>query len=293
MPTSAKLLAEMKLLHPQLIDLSLGRVERLLGKLGSPHTKLPPVVHVAGTNGKGSVTAYLKAMLEASGARVHVYTSPHLVRHGVSSLPAPTVKAPPAGNIDVLTRTQARTARRHRFEIRRRPSPASRRRAPAQWPRRPLDATNVVSARHSSSPIARSLREARTRSQIAYEAGIHRAGVRSSCRGRAGARAWSAGPRVGAPLVVGRPFDTTSSAGARSRSELLLDLPLPLLIGRHRSSTPARRCRLPAGAPALGLDESRSRPAYVGALAGPPQRLTPSAAVAVALRVRALARRRP
>src|SRR3989304_4362783 len=80
MPTSAKLLAEMKLLHPQLIDLSLGRVERLLGQLGGPHTKLPPVVHLAGTNGKGSVTAYLKAILEAAGARVHVYTSPHLVR---------------------------------------------------------------------------------------------------------------------------------------------------------------------------------------------------------------------
>ena len=67
-------------LHPRVIDLSLGRIERLLGRLGDPHLKLAPVVHVAGTNGKGSVIAYLRAALEASGRRVHVYTSPHLVR---------------------------------------------------------------------------------------------------------------------------------------------------------------------------------------------------------------------
>ena len=52
-PTSDRLLAELKLLHPKLIDLSLGRVERLLAKLGNPHKRLPPVIHVAGTNGKG------------------------------------------------------------------------------------------------------------------------------------------------------------------------------------------------------------------------------------------------
>jgi dihydrofolate synthase/folylpolyglutamate synthase len=74
------LLASMKQLHPLLIDLSLERVERMLAELGSPHKKLPPVVHIAGTNGKGSTTAFLKAMLEAAGKRVHVYTSPHLVR---------------------------------------------------------------------------------------------------------------------------------------------------------------------------------------------------------------------
>lgn len=74
------LLARMKQLHPLLIDLSLDRVERLLAELGSPHEHLPPVVHIAGTNGKGSTTAFLKAMLEAAGKRVHVYTSPHLVR---------------------------------------------------------------------------------------------------------------------------------------------------------------------------------------------------------------------
>jgi len=67
-------------LHPKIIDLSLDRVWRLLEKVGHPERHLPPVVHVAGTNGKGSVIAYLRAMLEAAGKRVHVYTSPHLVR---------------------------------------------------------------------------------------------------------------------------------------------------------------------------------------------------------------------
>jgi dihydrofolate synthase/folylpolyglutamate synthase len=67
-------------LHPKLIDLSLGRMEALLAKLGHPERRLPPVIHVAGTNGKGSTCAFLRAIGEAAGQRVHVYTSPHLVR---------------------------------------------------------------------------------------------------------------------------------------------------------------------------------------------------------------------
>jgi dihydrofolate synthase/folylpolyglutamate synthase len=80
MRTSNDVLAELKTLHPRSIDLSLSRIERLLGKLGNPQDRLPPVIHVAGTNGKGSFTAFLKAMLQAAGKRVHTYTSPHLVR---------------------------------------------------------------------------------------------------------------------------------------------------------------------------------------------------------------------
>jgi dihydrofolate synthase/folylpolyglutamate synthase len=67
-------------LYPRLIDLSLTRLERLLGALGHPERALPPVLHVAGTNGKGSTCAFLRAMGEAAGLRTHVYTSPHLVR---------------------------------------------------------------------------------------------------------------------------------------------------------------------------------------------------------------------
>lgn len=81
--TSSRLQARLDALlalHPKLIDLSLGRVERLLAALGNPQLRLPPVIHVAGTNGKGSTVAYLQAILEATGYRVHAYTSPHLVR---------------------------------------------------------------------------------------------------------------------------------------------------------------------------------------------------------------------
>lgn len=67
-------------LHPKVIDLSLHRVLALLDKLGHPQNHLPPVIHVAGTNGKGSTIAYLRAFFEAAGLRAHVYTSPHLVR---------------------------------------------------------------------------------------------------------------------------------------------------------------------------------------------------------------------
>jgi dihydrofolate synthase/folylpolyglutamate synthase len=68
-------------LHPKRIDLSLERIERLLAALDHPERKLPPVIHVAGTNGKGSTVAFLRAILEAAGKRTHVYTSPHLVRY--------------------------------------------------------------------------------------------------------------------------------------------------------------------------------------------------------------------
>jgi dihydrofolate synthase / folylpolyglutamate synthase len=78
--TSDLVLERLARLHPKLIDLSLGRVERLLAALGNPQEKLPPVVHVAGTNGKGSTIATLRACLEAGGYRVHTYISPHLVR---------------------------------------------------------------------------------------------------------------------------------------------------------------------------------------------------------------------
>jgi dihydrofolate synthase/folylpolyglutamate synthase len=67
-------------LHPRLIDLSLDRLLRLLAQLGHPEQNLPPVIHVAGTNGKGSTTAFLRAIAEGVGLRTHVYTSPHLVR---------------------------------------------------------------------------------------------------------------------------------------------------------------------------------------------------------------------
>ena len=73
-------LARLHGLYPRLIDLKLDRLQRLLADLGNPERRLPPVIHVAGTNGKGSVCAFARAVAEAAGLRVHVFTSPHLVR---------------------------------------------------------------------------------------------------------------------------------------------------------------------------------------------------------------------
>ncbi|MCB5174952.1 bifunctional folylpolyglutamate synthase/dihydrofolate synthase [Microvirga lenta] len=80
MDSSDALIARFLALHPKTIDLSLGRIQRLLGELGHPERRLPPTIHVAGTNGKGSTIAFMRAILESAGLAVHVYTSPHLVR---------------------------------------------------------------------------------------------------------------------------------------------------------------------------------------------------------------------
>ena len=74
-----EILKRLELLHPKIIDLKLDRVKRLLRKLGNPEKSIPPVIHVAGTNGKGSTIAMIKAGLQRSGFRTHTYTSPHLV----------------------------------------------------------------------------------------------------------------------------------------------------------------------------------------------------------------------
>src|SRR3954467_4869719 len=77
---SDRVLTRLMRLHPKKIDLTLGRIERLLAALGNPQDRLPPAVHIAGTNGKGSTLATLRACFETAGYRVHAYPSPHLVR---------------------------------------------------------------------------------------------------------------------------------------------------------------------------------------------------------------------
>ncbi len=78
--SAATILARLGRLHPKRIDLGLERITRLLARLGQPQTRLPPVVHIAGTNGKGSLGAFQRAIFAAAGLRVHAYVSPHLVR---------------------------------------------------------------------------------------------------------------------------------------------------------------------------------------------------------------------
>ncbi len=77
---STAVLERLLSLHPKKIDLALDRILRLLHELGDPHLRMPPTIHVAGTNGKGSVCAFSRAMLEAQGLKVHMHISPHLVR---------------------------------------------------------------------------------------------------------------------------------------------------------------------------------------------------------------------
>ena len=257
MPTSDELLAQLKLLHPKLIDLSLGRIERLLAKLGNPHKRLPPVIHIAGTNGKGSVTAYLKAMLEAAGRRVHVYTSPHLVRfHERIELAGAGGKAGPIGEadlVDVLVRTQAVNSGDDitQFEI----TTAAAFLAFAEHPADALllevglggrlDATNVVATPVLTVITPISLdhvdKLGATLPKIAAEkAGILKRGV-TCVVAQQEEEALEAirreGARTGAPLVIwGQDFEAFEQ---RSRlvvqtEDHLLDLPLPSLIGRHQ-----------------------------------------------------------
>jgi dihydrofolate synthase / folylpolyglutamate synthase len=80
MAVSDAILTRLLQLHPKIIDLSLDRTHRILARLGHPERNAPPVIHVAGTNGKGSTQAFLRAMMEAAGLKVHAYTSPHLVK---------------------------------------------------------------------------------------------------------------------------------------------------------------------------------------------------------------------
>lgn len=98
-------LAALTALHPKKIDLGLERIERVLKALGNPHHKLPPTVHIAGTNGKGSTIAHLRAMAEAQGLSVHIYTSPHLV-HFRERIVTASKEIDDATLIDVLERVR-------------------------------------------------------------------------------------------------------------------------------------------------------------------------------------------
>ncbi|MGE3228872.1 MAG: folylpolyglutamate synthase/dihydrofolate synthase family protein [Hyphomicrobium sp.] len=267
-------------MHPKLIDLSLGRVERLLAKLGNPHKALPPVVHIAGTNGKGSVTAYLKAILTAAGHRVHAYTSPHLVRfHERIELAGPDGMTRPISEedlVDVLSRTQAVNSGDDitQFEI----TTAAAFLAFAEHAADVvllevglggrLDATNVIDqpALTVLTPISQDHADklGNTLEAIAAEkAGILKRGVRCVVSQQEDAvQDVIAGvaTRVGARLSVwGQDFDAYEQRGRLvvQKADQLLDLPLPALLGRHQiiNAGTAVAAALELGETGLAVDE--------------------------------------
>jgi dihydrofolate synthase/folylpolyglutamate synthase len=273
------LLARLKRLHPLMIDLSLGRIEGLLAKLGDPHKRLAPVVHIAGTNGKGSVAALLKAMLEAAGNRVHVYTSPHLVRFNERIVMAGESgrKAGPIAEdrlVDLLERVEAVNAGDPMtfFEI----TTAAAFLAFAETPADAvilevglggrLDATNVIDQPRLSIITPVSIDHAdklgATVGLIAAEkAGILKRGVRAVI-GRQDEEAMpviqAAADKVGAPLVVyGQDFDAYEQRGRLvfQAEHRLLDLSLPALVGPHQVGNAGTAIAAALEMPEFGLDE--------------------------------------
>jgi dihydrofolate synthase / folylpolyglutamate synthase len=249
-------LARFEKLHPKIIDLSLGRIERLLKALGDPHRRIPPVIHVAGTNGKGSAVAFLKAMLEAAGYRTHAFISPHLRRfHERIMLAGPDGARPISEEAlaDVLSR--AEVANRGEpitfFEI----TTAAAFLAFAENPADivlletglggRLDATNVI-----PEPLATVLTPVSldhcsylgdTIEAIAFEkAGILKRGrpaivsrQAEAAMGVIEARARKLGAAVAA---AGQGWDTFEQHGRLifQDEDCLMDLPMPRLFGRHQ-----------------------------------------------------------
>jgi len=245
------LLERVMRLHPRSIDLGLERIERLLKALGSPEKKLPPIVHVAGTNGKGSLVAYLRAMAEAAGRRVHVYTSPHLVRFNERIRVAGHIIGD--GELDeILTECEQANGEQPItfFEI----TTAA---AYLAFSRVPADLTVIevgMGGRYDATNVIAPALSAIT--PIGYD---HTGFLGDKLEGIAGEKAGILKPavpavigrqrdlsaqviaaeaaRLGAPLFrMGREWQVTPTAsGFRYDSDLLgLDLPAPALSGAHQ-----------------------------------------------------------
>ena len=246
------ILKRLQALHPRLIDLSLDRVYRLLQRLGDPHTRLPPVVHVAGTNGKGSTVAFLRAMLAAHGRMAHVYTSPHLVRFNERIVVAGRVIDDQA-LATLLARCEAANdgAPITFFEITTAAALLAFAETPADFTLLEtglggrLDATNVVDrpALTVITPISIDHRTylGETLAEIAFEkAGILKPGVTCVVAAQPPEARWPIAARadaVGAPLV-GEEHEWSVSAGPggmRWQTDgCAWDLPAPALPGAHQ-----------------------------------------------------------
>ncbi len=249
---SDAILTRLLSLHPKIIDLSLDRMSRILQRLGNPHERLPPVIHVAGTNGKGSTVAYLRAMLEAAGLRVHCYTSPHLVRfHERIRVAGELISEPALTALLEECETANDGAAITFFEITTAAAFLAFSRTPADYLILEvglggrLDATNVIERPRACVITAIDFDHQQflgdTLTLIAHEkAGILKRGVpaiigvqsdeaRSEIERVAG--------RVGAPLAIANQEWQSFEQHGRlvfQDENGLLDLPLPHLQGRHQ-----------------------------------------------------------
>jgi dihydrofolate synthase/folylpolyglutamate synthase len=273
---SDEILLRLTALHPKKIDLSLDRVSILLDKLGRPQAALPPVIHVGGTNGKGSTIAFLRAMLEAAGKSVHVYTSPHLVRFHERI----RLGRPGGGRfVDeaVLAATLAECERVNDgapitfFEMTTAAAFKLFHEEPADYLLLEVglggrfDATNVIDPLASVvTPVSMDHVEflGSTIEAIAYEkAGIFKRGA-PAIIARQGPAALDVlereARRVGAPaMVAGQDFHIHEEQGRLvfEDGDGLLDLPLPRLVGRHQHQNAAAAiATLRRVAPEIGVD---------------------------------------
>ena len=279
-------LARLSALHPKLIDLSLERMWRILEALDHPERRLPPVIHVAGTNGKGSTVAFMRAILEACDARVHVYTSPHLVRfnerirlgdRGGGHLVG---DAELTAALDVCERANA-GAPITIFEITTAAALLLFSRNPAEILLLEvglggrLDATNVIDQPLVSVITPVSLDHAEylgdtLESVAAEKAGIVKRGipvVSAPQMPEALAAIERAAARLRAPLhVMGEQWQVSEERGRLvfQDEEGLLDLPAPKLFGRHQvinagtalAALRAARLNIPVSAYEKGLQKA-------------------------------------
>ena len=249
---SDAILQRMMTLHPKVIDLTLDRVHRLLALLGNPERRLPAVIHIAGTNGKGSTQAMIRAGLEAVGAKVHAYTSPHLARfHERIRLAGQLISEPAlAALLDECVIANGPDDITF-FEITTCAAFLAFARTPADWTLLEvglggrLDATNVVDrpALTIITPVSLDHQQylGDTLPEIAGEkAGILKRGVPcvvgpQAAEGLAVIEARAA--RLGAPLLVhGQHWNAFEDRGRLifQDDNGLLDLPLPNLPGPHQ-----------------------------------------------------------
>ncbi|WP_435661117.1 bifunctional folylpolyglutamate synthase/dihydrofolate synthase [Leisingera caerulea] len=277
--TSDAILARMMALHPKIIDLTLDRVWRLLEALDNPQDKLPPVIHLAGTNGKGSTQAMIRAGLEGMGKSVHAYTSPHLARfHERIRLAGELISE--THLTEVLDECYARNGGENitYFEITTVAGLLAFSRTPADYTLLEvglggrLDATNVITPEVSViTPISIDHEQflGNTLAKIASEkAGIIKRGVPvvvGPQPDEAMEVIEATAARLGAPLIAyGQHWHVFEERGRLVFQDEngLLDLPLPALLGAHQIQNAGAAL---AALRHLGADEAACEAAMLNA----------------------------